>query len=370
MGHRVSPEVRDALLALLDRGDRMAGSALGRLEGDKETARLLLDRLTAQPKDRVVIHALHDALGMISVPEVAPKLMEMLGRGYDEEFLIVRTVSNIGGAAEMEQLVERLGKGPILDSTRREIELALRQHAKSPGLLDKVAELVVRESTPAEARLSLVQVLVKSEKPEHAALVRKIATSDADERARHVAIQGLGELGDPESAKILLEMAQSGSDRERYLAQNALNLIRSPETINGFADSYGGLQPIGKLSVMAAAARMPGRIDERLVGIARETAIRDDDVRIRTTAARVLGVRGRDDNVEALATFLTRSTTQSEWTAAVSALRAIGTKKAIEEGMSGLRVVPNERLRQNWMRELEQEYDKIRAFEAALASGR
>jgi HEAT repeat protein len=171
---------------------------------------------------------------------------------------------------------------------------------------------------------------------------------ETDAETRRSAIEGLGRAGDVESGKVLLELVKSGPEDDRLRAVQAIHSIRDPATVEVLAQDYDGLDATGRQAILGAGARLP-QPAEQLAKVAREKGLLDEEARVRTISARLLGrFKGRDENVEALGAYLSRCQHPSEWNAALSALESIGTRKAADEAMNGLGVVPNLQTRQGW----------------------
>jgi len=358
MGHRVTPEVRQQLLQMLvtvePRDSMLVGEAIGSLEGDKQTALALVDMLQGPDLHLRVTHAIYAALGSMNVREISGPLFGMIGEGREDEHLIVRTLGTVAGPDEVRKLFGKLD-GPLRDQTRTEIELVLRQKATLPGLLDEVAGAL--DDADVTKRRSLLRILGASSNPEHAEKVRELLAKETDPDSRRMAIQALGSFGDPESANTLLDIVKTGSQTDQRRAVQAIHTIRNPETISMLAGQWTGLDAPGRLAVIGAAARLPDPSDD-LVKLARSKGLYDEDMRVRSSAARLLGRPGQDDNVTPLCEFLGRAQHPSELSAALSALEQIGTKRAAEDALRALRSVTNERQKDRWMKRFEAIYDR------------
>ena len=358
MGNRVSPAVRQQLLEMLTtvepRWMSLVGDTIGSLEGDTETAAALCDMLAEKPSNIRTTHAIYAALGKMNVKEVTPVLMGMLGHGRSDEHLIIRTVGALAGREELDALFSMLDK-PLRDPTRREIELVLVQKSQGAKLLDKAVDGL--GDADAVKRRSLLKILSSSRDPAHAEKVRDLLVNESDPESRRLAIQALGKFGDAESGKLLLELAKSGSQTEQRRAVQAIHSIRSAETVDMLGGGWRGLDPMGRLAVMGAASRLTIPTPN-LEKLARTDGLFDDDLRVRTSSARVLGRPGRDANVGTLVDFLDRAKHPTETAAALAALERIRTKKAAEEAMRALRAVSNEKQRASWMRRFQKIYEQ------------
>jgi len=352
LGRRVSPEVRDRLLEMLDSADRpwkaLVGDALGELEGDEAVAKALLDRVRARPEDVFTHNAIYAALSKINVPSVAKELLGMLGEGYPDEHLMIRAIGRVGGPKEAGVLLGMLDK-TLRPETRREIVAVLKERRNIPGLLDQVARKL--ESSNPTTRRSAVEILQLSRDPKQADEVRKLLTKETDSGVRADIIRALGKFGDPDSGRTLLRIAESGDPIESRRAMGAIYEIRNPKTLELLADSWPGMGESGRAALLGAADRT-GTPSERLEGLARD-GLADASRRVRVQAARLLGRRGLDANVEALGAFLARAKHPSEWTAGFEALKKIQTRKAAREALAALRVVPSERKRDDYRRQFE-----------------
>jgi HEAT repeat protein len=359
LGNDASPTVRQRLLEMLRTVDPqwagLVGDALASMRGDVKTANALIAMLEEESPNAYRRNAIYAALGKIGVREVAPKLLKMLGQGHADEAKIVRTLGQIGGPAEVQALFGTLD-GPLKTNTRREIEKVLRSKFGTPGLMDQVVRALAEADTGARA--SLLRILAASKQPSHAQKVRDLLASETDGATRKAAIEALGEFGDKESARVLLELAQRGDEQESRRAIQALHRIKDPRTIDGLAEGWEGLDKDGRLAVMGAAARLPLPSD-KLHGLARDEGLHDGAMRVRTSAARLLGRPGRDENVDPLVNYMNRSKRPSEVTTALTALLQIGTKRASEEAMRALRGVSmNKRQKDAWMKRFEKTHDQ------------
>ncbi|MHC5052433.1 MAG: HEAT repeat domain-containing protein, partial [Planctomycetota bacterium] len=325
LGDDVSPNVRERLLEMLRTVEpqwaALVGDALGSMRGDIKTANALIGMLQGEDasKNAYRRNAIYAALGKMRVREVAPKLLKMLGQGLADEAKIVQTLGQIGGPAEVSALFEKLD-GPLRTNTRREIEKVLRTKFRTPGLMDRVAGALA-EADPG-ARPSLLRILAASKQPGHAQKVRDLLASGTDGPTRKAAIEALGEFGDPESGRVLLELVQHGDEQESRRAVQALHRIKNPQTVDGLADGWEVLDKDGRLAVMGAASRLP-LPTEKLHGIARTEGLHDESMRVRSSAARVLGRPGKDENVDPLVNYMGRSKRPSEVTAGLTALLQI-----------------------------------------------
>jgi HEAT repeat protein len=320
--------------------DAIAG-AIGSLDGDTDTAQSLLEMLRTTPDDIHTRRAIYSALGQMNVPEVTPALMTMLGEGLQDEPLIIRTIGQIARPEELEQLFERLDK-PIIAASRTEIERVLQERGRIPGMMEKVAQGI--DGADPQKRRSLLRILQASTDPKHAELVRTLLKTEPDAESRAIAIQALGKFGDVDSGKTLLDIVQTGTPEDQHRAISAMHSIRDRDTVAVLAESYGNLGPEGRMAVMGAISRVPLPTDQMLK-VAQDSGLLDPDLRVRTAAARTLGVRGRDDGVEALVSYIERSNQRPEWSTALVALEKIATPKAAAAAMRVLRVVPNDRER-------------------------
>jgi len=357
LGKRVDPAVRDRLLVMLTTVDPQwrgaVGEVLGSLEGDVDTANKLVDMLRNRTGEINTRRAIYAALSKMNVREIAPRLLGMLGENYDDEFLAVRALGSVGGMEETLALLDRMVKHPLRDETRREIETVLQTKRGAKDLMNRIAEALGQEPA-VETKRSLVKVLTASDDPEHRAMIREMAKNETDAETRREAILGLGRFGDEESGRILLDLVQTGEGNERLRAVQAIHTIQNSETVEALAKNYDTLDAEGRLAVLGAGARLLPPSD-RMATIARDRGLHDDEMRVRTTSARLLGrQRGRDDNVEALGAYLSRSKHPSEWNSALQALYEIGTRKSAEEGIRGLGVVPNDQQRQHWRDKFEE----------------
>ncbi len=355
MGHRVTPAVRERLLQMLGSAqpawkDAIAG-AIGSLDGDTDTAKALLEMLRNTPDDVHTRRGIYSALGMMNVPEVTPALLAMLGEGLQDEPLIIRTIGQVARPDELEQLFLRLDK-PLIPASRTEIERVLQERGRIPGLMEKVATGL--DGADPQKRRSLLRILQASNEPKHAEMVRELLKTESDSESRAIAIQALGKFGDVDSGKMLLDIVQTGSPEDQNRAINAIHSIKERDTVAMLAEGFGGLGTEGRVAVMGAVSRIPAPTEE-MTKVAQERGLQDAELRVRTSAARALGQRGRDDGVEALVAYIERSGHRSEWSTAFVALERIHTAKAAAAAIRVLRVVPNDRERAR----LEERFRKI-----------
>jgi len=360
LGGDASPVIRERLLEMLRTVEpqwaALVGDALASMRGDIKTARALIRMLEEESPNAYRRNAIYAALGKMGVRDVAGKLLSMLGQGSADEAKIVQTLGQLGGPAEIQALFEKLD-GLLVANTRREIERVLRSKFRTPGLMNQVAG-ALSEAEPG-ARASLLRILSASKQPSHAQKVRELLVKETDSNTRRAAIEALGEFGDPESGQVLLDLAQRGSDHESRRAIEALHRIRNPQTIEGLAEGWPGLDQDGRIAVMGAAARLP-LPSEKLHGLARNEGLHDPSRRVRTQSAKLLGRPRLDENVDPLVNYLNKAKRPSEATTALTSLLQIGTKKAAEEAMRALRGVTtmDRRQRGAWMKRFEKIYDR------------
>lgn len=361
LGDDVSPNVRQRLLEMLRTVEpqwaALVGDALGSMRGDIKTANALIAMLEGEEasKNAYRRNAIYAALGKMQVRAVAPKLLSMIGQGLNDEAKIVQTLGQIGGPAEVRALFGKLD-GLLRANTRREIEKVLRLKFRTPGLMDQVAG-ALGEADDA-ARPSLLRVLAASREPAHAQKVRELLATESDEATRKAAIEALGAFGDPDSGRALLDLVQHGNQEESRRAIQAVHRIKNPATVDGLADGWEAFDKDGRLAIMGAASRLP-LPTEKLHEIAREEGLHDESMRVRTSAARVLGRPGKDENVDPLVNYLGRAKRPSEVSASLTALLQIGTQKAAEEAMRALAGVSmNERQKNAWMKRFRKVYDQ------------
>jgi len=359
LGDDASPVIRERLLEMLRTVDPqwapLVGDALASMRGDVKTARALIAMLEEESPNAYRRNAIYAALGKMGVREVSGKLLSMLGKGHADEAKIVQTLGQIGGPAEVQALFDKLD-GLLNANTRREIEKVLRSKSATPGLMNQVAAALA-EAEP-EARASLLRVLAASKQPAHAEKVRDLLGAETDRTTRNAAIEALGEFGDEDSGRLLLELVQHGHGEDSRRAIQAIHRIKNPQTIDRLAEDWDRLDKQGRLAVMGAASRLPLPSD-KLHGIGREAGLHDEAMRVRTASARLLGRRGKDENVVPLANYLGRAKRPSEVSSVLDALLQIGTPKAAEEGMRALRGVSmNMRQKDAWMKRFEKIRDQ------------
>jgi HEAT repeat protein len=299
---------------------------------------------------------------MMRCPEVAPTLMAMLGEGLPDEHLVIRTIGAIAGPEELDQLFARLDK-PLLSDSRTEIENVLRNNGRTKELLDKVAAGL--DSADPQKRRSLLRILQVSNDPAHAERIRELLKGETDGASRALAIQALGKYGDVDSGKALMALIHGGVQEDRDRAIQAIHSVQNQDTIALLATDYPRLGTDARIAVMGAISRLTGP-NEDLLKLAQEDGLRDNELRVRTSSARALGKRGRDQGVDALVSFLERSTHPAERSSAFAALETIHTHKAAHAALGALRVVPNDRQRDQWeqrFRKIAEETKEIRGIE-------
>lgn len=364
LGHRLPRTTRDELVDMIDSVEpqwrRLIGATLGNLQGDAETAQILMSKLEGKPKDIHTRRALLLAITNIESDAVLPSLTNMLGNNYEDESLVARAIGRIGGQKATDALLSYLERDLVIGSTAREIERILGSSA-DPAALEKVAKSL--ESANPRKRASMLNVLGASKKDgvEHSAAIRKLLKQEMEPSVRAAAIRALGQIGDVESGQQLLELAQGGDPRQSSQAINAIHTIRDAKTVAKLAEDWSRLSDSARFAVIGAAARLP-RPNEQLVGIARES-INDSNIRVRTAAVRVLGASRSEKHVDLLGSVLRGSKTASERSAALEALRRIGTEKAAEEVLRNVHSLP-----QRQQQSVRVQFERIRDKRAKMRS--
>ena len=360
LGYRLSPAARNQLVEMIDTVDQkwraLIGSTLGNLRGDVETAGILMGKLEGRPKDLYTRRALLTAITNMEVSEVLPRLSKMLGSAYDEEHLIARAIGRIGGEKATDTLLTFLEREAILPSTAREIERILGAGG-DPAVLTKVEKGLA--STSAKKRVSMLNVLGAARKPQSGEAIRELLKNEADPRVRSAGIRALGHIGDPESGKMLLELAERGDASQRSQAVNAIHTIRDPKTVSQLAKEWGRLPDNARFAVIGAAARLQRPTDD-LVVIAKDSLF-DSNERVRNAAATVLGSTRNEKHIESLSGYLRGAKTARERSVALRALERIGTEKAAEEVLRSLGTMP-ERQRES----VRLRFERIRAKRAEV----
>jgi len=346
LGSRVDPAVRDQLVTMLfeveDRWRPLIGGALGELKGDVETAKKLVGLLQQADSNVFTRSAILTALGNMQVREIVPDLIARLGEGYEGEELILRTIGQLADTGVRLKLLDRL-KGPIRPESQREIVNVLGQ-CGDPQVIAKLVERL--GEADAKEKGVLVQILALTRDPAHAEAVAQLTRPGVDEQVRQQAIRALGMFGDAASGERLLDLVQHGSDLDRIWATSAIHSIRNPETLEALAAGWESLDENGRLAVVGAGKNLP-RPGGKLVDVALEGVL-DNNRRVRTASAILLGRSHDERAVEPLVRLLETSTQMGERSTAVAALLNLGTKEAAERGLATLHVIPNEQQRESY----------------------
>jgi len=361
LGYRLPRTTRDQLVAMLDTVEPkwrpLIGKTLGNLRGDTETAGILMAKLEGRPDNTYTRRALLYALTNMDVPEVLPRLGKMLGTAFEEEHLVARAIGQIGGEKATETLLNYLERDPIRGQTAREIERILGAGA-DPKVLSKVEKGL--ESDSPTKRKSMLNVLAAARSEESAESIRELLENEADPSVRSAAIRALGQIGDPDSGQALLAMVEGGDAGQRSQAINAIHAIRNPKTVEQLAGEWNRLPDDAQYAVIGAAARLP-RPPEKLVEIARDSAVSSNNERVRNAAVNVLGSTRDEKHAELIGSFLRGAKSRRERSVALQALRRIGTEKAAETALRHLGYLP-ERERES----VRLQFEKIRDKRAAM----
>jgi HEAT repeat protein len=351
LGHRVDPQVREALLGMIETVDpawrALVGETLGYLRGDEETAKKLTEMLQGRASDVSTRRAILLALRNMKVESVVPSLLGMLRTDAKDKSYIATAIGEIGGRAAYDGLLEELDRA--LDSrTRASIEQALSR-ARDPVTLEKVKQALVQAEP--DSRLSYIKILAQTRDPRYGDVMRRVLQEETNFRARKAAIRALGRMGDQAAGKALLGLVATGSERDRAEATRALHFIRDPETIETLARDWDRLDEPARAAVMGAAGRLasPG---EKLLELAAQ-GIRDPGGRVRRTAAKLLGRRGYDKGVEPIVGFIRAEAGAADVSAGLHALLEIRTRKAARAGLDALDRIANERQRRWWEDQFE-----------------
>jgi len=339
LGYRVTRTTRNELIGMIDSVEPkwrpLIGQTLGNLRGDTETAAILMAKLEERPDNVYTRRALLAAITNMEVPEVLPRLSKMLGAAYEEEHLIARAIGRIGGDQATDTLLAYLEREPINGSTAREIERILGAGG-DPRVLKKVEEGLASESK--DKRISMLNVLAAARAEKSGAAIRDLLKSETDPGVRSAAIRALGHIGDADSGKLLLDLVERGDANQRNQAVNAIHTIQNAETVSQLAKEWNRLPDSAQFAVIGAAARLP-RPTEDLVKIAGDSLF-DNNERVRTAAATVLGATRDEKHVGSLGAFLRGAKSPRERSVATQALRRIGTEKAADEVLRNLGVFP------------------------------
>jgi len=260
----------------------------------------------------------------------------MLGDGHEREDLLVRAIGRIGGREATDTLLKYLEKPAIMGTTAREIERILGAGG-DPVVLAKVEASL--ESNSTKKRISMLHVLGAARKPEHAAAIRKLLAGETDSNVKRAAIVALGRIGDPESADVLLKLAQGSDPITANQAVSALHTIRDRETVSSLMKSWDKLDDRARHAVMGAAARVSSRPTKDVVKVARDS-LYDSNERVRCDAVLVLARSGNDEHVEAIGAFLRGAKSSRERSRALDALRRMGSAKAAEEALRSIGSLP------------------------------
>ena len=95
--------------------------------------------------------------------------------------------------------------------------------------------------------------------------------------------------------------------------------------------------------MLIAGSRLP-RPGEDLRAIAK-SALEDKNVKVRTSAANLLGRRGRNDGIPNLVQFVADSLSHAERYSGLTALQKIGTKESAQAGLGLLNGLPESQRR-------------------------
>ncbi|MCZ6573555.1 MAG: HEAT repeat domain-containing protein [Planctomycetota bacterium] len=331
-GKNVDPAVKEHLFRMLVDDERyewkqLAGKTLGALVGDAETAQKLLEFYKTAP-DRRTRHAIHIALRGIRAPEIIGDLLASINAGDEEEFNIVKTIGAIGDENSRKALLDKL-PDVVRPETRREIERVLALRA-DPELIKQIK----KELPDAEAgeRLSYVRILGRTRDPEHGKAIRELLQDETDERVTREALKSLGLIGDKKSVELLLTYMKR-EDGLAPRAQRAFQQVRNVGAIEQVADSWDTLGQRGRNAVMYAAGRVT--LTKPVAELA-ERALQDSEWRVRSSAARALGRRGREESIDLLTNYMYRHKAQREQTPALNALYKIETRRAAQEALRNL----------------------------------
>ena len=205
----------------------------------------------------------------------------------------------------------------------------------------------------------MLNVLGAARSDAHAEAIRELLADEPEALVRQAAIKALGHIGDPESGAVLLELTQSSNPSERNQAINAIHSIKEAETVAALAKDWSSLSDDAQFAVIGAAARLP-RPNEDLVTIARDS-VNHPNIRVRSSAIRVLGASKNEKHVELLGSVLRGAKKSQELSAAREALRRIGTERAAEEVLRNLDVFP-----QSQQESVRIQFERIRDRRARL----
>ncbi len=348
VGHQLDPVVIDRLFDVLQTHEpeqlrRIAGMALGNLYGHTPTAKRLIHLIKSDPDNRYTRAAIYDALGEMKVSQIIPDLMEMLGTGVKDEHQIVRTIGRIGGEDAADALKDRLDK-PIRPQTRREIERLLGRNTNRSTLGSIRKDL---SGADVQTRLSYLRILGMTQNVANGAAIRGLLEEgENDRRVVGEAIRALGRIGDPASADFLLQMAENDDPTQSMRARqaaSALGRIRNATTLSHVAKRWNDLSDRSQQNVLIAGSRLP-RPGEDLRAIAK-SALEDKNVKVRTSAANLLGRRGRNDGIPNLVQFVADSLSHAERYSGLTALQKIGTKESAQAGLGLLNGLPESQRR-------------------------
>ncbi len=331
-GKNIDPAVKERLFRMLVDDERyewkvLAGETLGALVGDAETAQKLLELYKTAP-DRRTRHAIHTALRGIQAPEIIGDLLASINAGDEEEFNIVRTIGKIGDEKSRKALLDKL-PDVVRPETRREIErvLALKP---DPELIKQIKKDLPDAET--DERLSYVRILGRTRDEEHGKAIRELLQDETDERVTREALKSLGMIGDKKSVELLMTYMQR-EDGLAPRAESAFQQVRNVEAIEQVAGSWDALGQRGRNAVMYAAGRVT--LTKPVAELA-ERALQDSEWRVRSSAARALGRRGREESLDLLTNYMYRHKAQREQVRALNALYKIETRRAAEEALRNL----------------------------------
>ena len=218
----MSASVRDKLLEQLVSADpiwrHLVGDILGTLEGDTDTARKLVDMLEGRPESFHTRGAILHALGKMNVKEVVPDLLKMLSSGHANGDMIVRAIGRIGGAEAAMGLFKRLGV-PIATPPRIAIERELGK-LKDVAVLRRIEEGLAEAD--ANTQVSYLYILRATRDSRYSKAVCERLKIERDPDVRKAAIRALGFFDDPDSGKVLMELALHGTEQDRKYAIRAI----------------------------------------------------------------------------------------------------------------------------------------------------
>jgi hypothetical protein len=341
LAHDVPRELRVAVAAQVDvvkppEVRRSLGQALAYGGRDAEISRYLLARLSANEGDETTFAAICDALGGLAGPDQAPNLKEWLDPARGALAVHAAGVAAHVGGSEASGALLSLLSADLSRETRHGVEGAWR-HVQDDAAFARAAAALDR--APPRVAESLLRVLRMRPKPEYAPLVTAALDRAADEGVVFEALQALAAIADDASMARLLRIIEEGGRRGQY-AQDALRRIQVPEAVARATQAWDSLGSQGRMAVLQAAVRA-NPLPTQVLEVA-ERAVADEHAGVRSLAATVLGRPDYPPAVPALSGLLGRAESDEERSAALNALRRVGSREAAGVALAYLSSHPDD----------------------------